>query len=344
MLNNCWININRACNLRCSWCYAKSSNYLEIDEMEIYLAKKIIDLITDIEIPSITILGGEPTCSNNLESILSYAKTKKRYVGLVTNGIKLSNIEYANKLLNYGLDSINISVKGYSKENFYTTTKTDKYYEVMRAIDNLVSLNAKFSVSMVLNRYNCDDFVIGIKDIIEHGGRNIRLSFCYSFDPLYDNSSCIDIKNDIIYVIEGLRKNYEQLNKITNGNFILHQSLPACVWPSDFLYVLKSNNQLKSSCQLLTRSGLIFDPKGRILPCNALIDSYLGQYGVDFENKNDFFDFWNSERIRNIYSKLAAVPDEKCLNCKSWVECGGGCVSNWLNYSYKDLMPFLSFK
>ncbi len=33
-----------------------------------------------------------------------------------------------------------------------------------------------------------------------------------------------------------------------------------------------------------------------------------------------------------------SVPNKKCLNCKMYENCGGGCVCQWTNYSFSDLM------
>lgn len=337
MIKNCWLNINRECNLRCKWCYAKSSGYSKENEMNFDLAKEIIDLITDLRIPSITILGGEPTCSSKLEDIIIYAKERNRHVGMVTNGVNLANMDYAKKLVEIGLDSINISLKGFSKENYKKVTSFDKYNDVMQAIDNLIVLKIPFSTSIVLEQSNCREYIIAVKDLIKHGVKKILLSFCYNFDPLYDSNASVDISKDVVDVVKGFRESYDELNEITKGRFVLHQSLPACVWPSDFLTLLQERKQIKSSCQLLTKSGLIFDPHGKVIPCNALLDAPIGEIGKDFTNKDEFLAFWSSDRINKIYSKLAALPDLDCMKCKNLGQCGGGCISNWLNYSYDEL-------
>ena len=31
----CWITLNRACNLRCKWCYAQDTKFSLLDDMEL---------------------------------------------------------------------------------------------------------------------------------------------------------------------------------------------------------------------------------------------------------------------------------------------------------------------
>ena len=31
-------------------------------------------------------------------------------------------------------------------------------------------------------------------------------------------------------------------------------------------------------------------------------------------------------------------PDEKCLKCPDYINCGGGCVCHWTNYTFGHLM------
>ena len=70
--NLAWLVLTYACNNRCRWCYASSNNS--------YLAKSktfreerqdgTLDLLKDIGIRKITLIGGEPSIYPNLDLLI----------------------------------------------------------------------------------------------------------------------------------------------------------------------------------------------------------------------------------------------------------------------------------
>ena len=60
-VRGCWITVNRSCNLRCKWCYAKSSEYDLDNSMDFTLFKKLVDIATDLKVKNFLLIGGEPT-------------------------------------------------------------------------------------------------------------------------------------------------------------------------------------------------------------------------------------------------------------------------------------------
>jgi sulfatase maturation enzyme AslB (radical SAM superfamily) len=43
-----WLTINRACNLRCGWCYAKGTAFSQHDTMSTKTAERSLDLLSDL--------------------------------------------------------------------------------------------------------------------------------------------------------------------------------------------------------------------------------------------------------------------------------------------------------
>ena len=44
-VNGCWLTLNRACNLRCTWCYAAGTEFDAQRNMDPNLAHELIDVI-----------------------------------------------------------------------------------------------------------------------------------------------------------------------------------------------------------------------------------------------------------------------------------------------------------
>ena len=166
-----WINVNRKCNLQCSWCYSKNTSLINNDEISLDLAKRIVNLAKELNINHISLIGGEPTLYTYIYDIIKYITTNTISVGIITNGLKLANKKNVQKLIDAGLDSVNISIKGYSNKNYYQNTGVKGYNTALIAIRNLSQFNINYCVSMVLNGENIDDFLLMVKDAVDYGAK-----------------------------------------------------------------------------------------------------------------------------------------------------------------------------
>ncbi len=331
-----WINVNRKCNLQCSWCYSKNTSLINNDEISLDLAKRIVNLAKELNINHISLIGGEPTLYTYIYDIIKYITTNTISVGIITNGLKLANKKNVQKLIDAGLDSVNISIKGYSNKNYYQNTGVKGYNTALIAIRNLSQFNINYCVSMVLNGENIDDFLLMVKDAVDYGAKSFYFSFEFNFDFKKYNTD--DFYKNIFILIETFSKKYDELNNITDGNFILHQTFPLCIWDNNLLEKMNKNNQLSTTCQLLQQNGLIFDTKGELILCNALYDYPIGKYNFDFKNSFELQNFVNSKKQNTIFQKLLSYPSKECMNCDLWNKCGGGCISNWLHFSLHELI------
>lgn len=66
--------------------------------------KSIIDKAWAVGIPHIIFTGGEPTLREDLIELIEHAENNGQVTGLLTDGVKLSDTAYLNKLLQAGLD------------------------------------------------------------------------------------------------------------------------------------------------------------------------------------------------------------------------------------------------
>lgn len=330
-VTNCWITLNRACNLKCEWCYAKdaSNRTMQFEDVT-----KVLDFLKQIDVHSVTLIGGEPTVYPEIFEVIKKARNNGIRVGMVTNGVKLVNKKFLDELIDSGISSISVSLKGYDKESFIETAKCDAFEDVLQGIRNLSDNSVPYSVSFVLTEKNIPFISKGIDSIVQCGAKSIGLAFCYNFESCRSNQP--GIVNPYLFS-QIFMDNYEEINTASNGRFSLHQTLPLCVWPIEFIEKLNERRQIRSICQLLNKNGLIFDTDLSVIPCNAMYDYKFGKYGVDFEDAITFDKFWNSEKVQQIYDKLRALPDHECAICERYVNCGGGCVSNWFNYSFGEL-------
>lgn len=329
-----WLTLNRTCNLRCKWCYARDTEYKSSLTMSKDLAFELIDFFDSINVKHIILIGGEPTIHPDFFEILEYAKEKKIKCALVTNGLMFKNDEFIDKYKSMGMSSVSLSLKGENEKTYEEITGFDGFQETIDIIKKLVFSDISVSVSMVLTENNMNSFTDVIPTLLNAGVKHFHFSFCYDFN-------LCGIKKDIfspISLLEMFGNIYEKLNSLTNGHFTLQNGLPLCYWDKTLLRKMINRKQISTVCQLLTRKGLIFDSEGYHIPCNAMYALKLGQFGEDFRDPSSFKQYLNSEVVQKTYQKLCGVPDENCLHCNKLVHCGGGCVCQYTNYKLKDYL------
>ena len=133
------------CNFRCKFCPTGDKSLINDTKrwqgrMDFDLYRKIIDDLHGFDKP-LKVLRlykeGEPLLNKKLPEMIRYAKESGyvEYIDTTSNGDPLTP-EYTIKLMEAGLDKINISVDGVSDEQFleFTDTKVDfkKYVEKIR--------------------------------------------------------------------------------------------------------------------------------------------------------------------------------------------------------------------
>ena len=172
-INQCTVTLTRKCNLRCNFCYAKKTEYMETANLEYENLKKIVDFCNDAKVKFIVFTGGEPTLYPHLIDILQYIKSKehKMLPTIATNGIELQDFQYCKTLIDNGIGYIDISLKGKDSDECYKIVGRDCYRQQLTAIRNLSTLPIEFTCSIVITEDNVYSliFLYNMNKIISKG-------------------------------------------------------------------------------------------------------------------------------------------------------------------------------
>lgn len=138
------VDLTHRCNMECANCYIPNR---EIDDMDV---EKLYDLISRLpKRAEIRLMGGEPTVRKDLPEIIHNIRKLGHRPTILTNGLKLGNVAYVQRLINAGLRSLNISMNG---------ADDDDVYEVMdgiRCADRKMAAFKNVMDSKVLLNINC---------------------------------------------------------------------------------------------------------------------------------------------------------------------------------------------
>lgn len=163
-------NTTKRCNLYCKHCYRDSDEHPQENELTLEEGMKLIDGIQATGIFKILILsGGEPLLREDLEDLVSYAKSKGLIPVLGTNGTLL-NLERAKSLKASGLAAVGVSldsVRAVSHDGFRQTPGAFK--QAIEGIKNAKAVGLRVQINPTLTRDNVGELEQLVQMSVELG-------------------------------------------------------------------------------------------------------------------------------------------------------------------------------
>lgn len=329
-----WLTVNRECNFRCKWCYAQGTGYVK-EEMPFDLAIRLSRIGVDIGIKQVLLIGGEPTLWPHVTEYNAFAKAEKLQTTLVTNAFLCGSDPYWNKYIENPCNSHGISLKAGNPGQLLELTGVNNFDTLLKGISRLNALSPSF-VSIVYG----PDYDENIQELVSLamscGAKGVSIDFCRGFvsNGSINDSSAGTFRDAALNIV----KNYDELNRITDGNLGIEMSMPFCVWPTEFVQKLIEHHQAMSICHVIKRKGLIFDSNGDLLMCNSLFDFPIGRLDVDYCDSKTLLDHLNKPEIIGYYDRISSYPSTKCAECSWYSMCGGGCPLHWATHKPDDVI------
>lgn len=152
VINYVRLAVTDRCNLRCNYCmpeegisFSKRDHLLSIDEM-----KRLCDILVRQGVDKIRLTGGEPFVRKDVMKLLEHLSGQEgiRELSITTNATLIG--PHIQKLEDFGVNSINVSLDAIQPETFARITRRD-YFEtvhenLMRLIDSKMDVRINFIV------------------------------------------------------------------------------------------------------------------------------------------------------------------------------------------------------
>jgi MoaA/NifB/PqqE/SkfB family radical SAM enzyme len=226
-----YIQIIRKCNQECIIC-SNPENGKEIDFNE---AKKSIDDLKRSGHSDVILTGGDPTLYKKLPELIKYAVKNRIHPRIITNGQKISDMKYLQKLIKVGLKDLHLSI--YSNINsiqYKLSQKKDSLANIKKTLDNTLKTDIHVNVNIVINKYNSDHLSKIVSWIVKDYP-NVRHFVFNNLDPFMnrvsENKKVVPRFND--FELE-LHRALEILEK--NKKTFRVERVPLC-YMTDFEYV-----------------------------------------------------------------------------------------------------------
>ncbi|WP_131815213.1 radical SAM protein, partial [Mycolicibacterium holsaticum] len=131
------VSLTDRCNLRCTYCMpAEGMDWLDTDALLRHdeLVRLLGIAVTRLGITSVRFTGGEPLVARRLEDVVAAtaALQPRPEITLTTNGIGLD--KRAAKLVQAGLDRINVSLDTVDAAHFARITRRDRLPDVLAGL------------------------------------------------------------------------------------------------------------------------------------------------------------------------------------------------------------------
>lgn len=307
----------QGCNLACSYCFGNEGSYCDSGIMDIKVALKAIDYLTEhtkTEEVLVTFFGGEPLLAIDLiKRIIEYCETKEKKFkySMTTNGTLLN--DEINDLIVKNKISTIVSIDGDKEKN----NKNRFYKNGKGSYDTTVSksrfLRENYTItSRATLTYGNLDMISTFEHLDGLGFRNVPMA---PANNLISDLEYVDYINNEIKLIDYVaelihRGEYKKVKKITfvySGLISIHYGVNR-----DF------------GCGAGIRDVAI-DIHGDIYPCHRFVSHKETCIG------NIFDKYESNEMEREKYLDMVKIENlgkkPKCSKC--WVRkyCGGGCVS-----------------
>jgi molybdenum cofactor biosynthesis enzyme MoaA len=142
------VDVTHRCNMECANCYSPIRDLPDVPLSDLLTFFKRLGKRTEVRLT-----GGEPTLRKDLPEMIFALKELGHRVAIMTNGLKLSDLEYCKTLKAAGLKFVCMSMNGANDDSVYEKMDGRKCADLkMKALENLVSLGFFININCILVR------------------------------------------------------------------------------------------------------------------------------------------------------------------------------------------------
>ncbi|MGH7953168.1 MAG: radical SAM protein [Limisphaerales bacterium] len=245
-----WLTVNRECNMRCEFCYAKGTNYEPSENMSIQTALSLMSAMQSVGVTNVTLIGGEPTLWNPLFEFISEAKRVGMKTTLVTNATRLGNDSFWNIYRENHCTKTSLSIKAFNEESYLCVTGHSNFQITKTGISRALELDST-RATVVYTGEKPEEIVALARFAASCGAKSLGIS---PATPIYVGGkpeSEFLIHPELF--VRGIVEHYDELDQIFDGKFSLSVKLPLCMWPRNLIKKMMERSQIYTGWRVSER-------------------------------------------------------------------------------------------
>jgi len=221
------MQVTRKCNQKCRFC----SNPEREEEVTLKTGKKHIKSLQQKGYLCVMFTGGEPTMSEHLPAFLQYCREIGYIHKLCTNGQKLADNEYFEKLVDSGLSHVCLSFHSYKTEiQSYLTQNPDSLNNIVRTLKNLSRYpHIAVDILTTINKYNADHLSGNVRFLLKY----FPFIHYFTWNNLDPRMNRTEEYPDVIHKLSDMELQLHKAMEILDaeGRLFQVERLPLCYMP-----------------------------------------------------------------------------------------------------------------
>jgi radical SAM protein with 4Fe4S-binding SPASM domain len=294
------------CNNDCAHCYNIEHPLQRAGELSTEEWKKVLDRAWKLGIPHIIFTGGEPTLREDLPELIAHAEGNGQITGLNTNGRRLEEARYVARLVEAGLDHVQITLESSVPEiHDAMVGRKGAFPQTVRGIRNALATRLYVMTNTTMLRSNVQAIPETLDFLAEVGVPTVGLNaLIYSGRGLEVGTGLSEL--ELAPLLELARERTEA-----------HRQ--RLIWYTPTEYCNFDPMMLDLGVKGCTAAlyNMCVEPDGGVLPCQSYYQP-LGNLLLD-----PWEAIWNHDLAVRLRERQG-LP-EKCSGCAMLAECGGGC-------------------
>jgi radical SAM protein with 4Fe4S-binding SPASM domain len=268
--------------------------------------KRVLDKAWELGIPHIIFTGGEPTLRDDLPELIAHAESNGQITGLNTNARRLSDSRYVERLIEAGLDHVQITLESHDPEIHNRMVRAKgAFRQTVKGLENALSSPLSVMTNTTMLRDNVSTLPATLDFLAELGVPTVGLNaLIYSGRGAKVGTGLPE--RELTPLLEIARAKTEARGQ-------------RLIWYTPTQYCNFDPMQMDLGVKGCTAAlyNMCVEPDGGVLPCQ----SYYHQLGNLLTDEWDAI--WNHELAIRLRERKG-LP-EKCSGCLLLAECGGGC-------------------
>ncbi len=140
------VDVTHKCNMECANCYSPIRDLPDVPQKDLLSFFRKLGRKTEVRFT-----GGEPTLRSDLPVLIKETLGMGHRVAIMTNGLKLADLEYCKQLKEAGLKFVCISMNGADDDKVYEKLDHRKCAALkMAALENIVKLGFFININCIL--------------------------------------------------------------------------------------------------------------------------------------------------------------------------------------------------